>query len=278
MTNARNAVRPWTPESFEAGCELVSKAFWDVDDASLSYALSKWSLMVSRDGEAYLEHDDLVAPTPPTTSTASRGSGAAIFRPVDDDAVPGTDSERGSDEDLFVDYTLTTDHDLVAARWEVGGCRDDRNHYSWRFSIVYSHTWRVPVLYFTVQDRNSGATCPRTEVVEMLEKVHHQNQLVGQPPGDAASATWDFCSQEEHPITGLPAFFLHPCRTQERLTTMTRRQHDDDDDDDDDDETADVVSYGMQMLTWMSLILPSVGFAIPCRLFLQLQKEINLVG
>lgn len=59
----------------------------------------------------------------------------------------------------------------------------------WNLSIVYNPIWRVPVLHFAVTDRATGAP------------------ISPLPLG----------SYDEHPVTGLPCGFLHPCHTAERL-------------------------------------------------------------
>lgn len=102
----------------------------------------------------------------------------------------------------------------------------------WNFSIVYSHTYRVPVLYFRVQDLE-GTPCRRSQVLEWL-------------PRQSVADNWDFVSQEEHPITGFPSFFLHPCKTSARLGKLKSN-----------DER---VSF---LWAWMSMVFPAVNQAIP---------------
>jgi hypothetical protein len=77
----------------------------------------------------------------------------------------------------------------------------------WRFSIVYSETYSIPILYFTVH-HFGGAPCTGSEVLELFNR--------------AKDTRSDFISQEDHPITGEPSFFLHPCQSKDPLGLMDR--------------------------------------------------------
>ena len=114
----------------------------------------------------------------------------------------------------------------------------------WRFTIVFSDTWRVPVLHFTVQD-STGNPCPRHQVLSMLPTAEQHND------------TWDFVSYDEHPITGIPSYFLHPCQTQDILKLL---QH-------------DSVQTSTLLLSWLSLILPTIGYTLPSKVFTQLRNK-----
>jgi Autophagocytosis associated protein, active-site domain len=37
------------------------------------------------------------------------------------------------------------------------------------------------------------------------------------------AARWTFISQEEHPVLGIPYYFVHPCKTASLLDALTRR-------------------------------------------------------
>jgi ubiquitin-like-conjugating enzyme ATG10 len=129
----------------------------------------------------------------------------------------------------------------------------------WTFSIVYSHTWRCPILYFTVSSGPDKTTLlSRNCVLSILKRLHYNN---GQ---DEREDTWEFLSVEEHPVFGTPAFMLHPCRTEERLNSMLQST-----------SNAVINDDAGRMLAWMSMILPSVGFGIPSRTFLHLQRAVS---
>jgi hypothetical protein len=120
--------------------------------------------------------------------------------------------------------------------------------FEWRYSIVFSDTWKVPVLHFTVQDSH-GNPCPRDLVLNML------------PASSLQEDTWDFISYDEHPITGTPSYFLHPCQTQDVMALMLKNG---------DNHRA------TRLLSWLSLILPAVGHTLPSKTFQRLYHR--LVG
>lgn len=103
----------------------------------------------------------------------------------------------------------------------------------WNFSIVYSDTYGVPVLYFRVQTLD-GSPCERSKVLEWL-------------PKQSVADSWDFISQEEHPITGLPSYFLHPCQASNRLKEILQSAS----------QNASI------FWAWMSTIFPAVNHPIP---------------
>lgn len=116
----------------------------------------------------------------------------------------------------------------------------------WTFSIVFSPIWKVPVLYFTVVDATSGVPCPRERI---LASLHHL---------DDATA----CSYEEHPVTGVPSCFLHPCRTAERLEQLLRP-----------DEQPSP-SGAVLLWSWWVLMAPIVGFPIDPETHLRVRNQL----
>jgi hypothetical protein len=116
----------------------------------------------------------------------------------------------------------------------------------WKFSIVFSDTWRVPVLYFTVKD-GDGTPFLRSQVLNVIDVDEKE-----------IADTWDFVSYEEHPITGEPSFFLHPCQTFARLQLL---------------QDTEIVTS--PLLSWVAMIVPAVGFRLPTRTFIRIQAEIS---
>jgi len=146
----------------------------------------------------------------------------------------------------------------------------------WRLSVVYSETWRVPVLYFTVFHQRTGDPCTRAQVLEFLFRCQQQQQKRQNGGSEVADedSSWDFVSVTEHPATGTPCFFLHPCRTSDRLqtllqtTTPTTRTP----------NTADTSTSAHSaalLWSWFSLILPSLGLSIPPRTYLEVQQQLR---
>ena len=210
------------------------------------WLLTDWRLEVDRPaGDIFLSH-------PSVTSAPATD----IFQKADNDEASPPRSSDGEEDDPF-DDTIFID----TAQVHVPMMDDGANTITWYFSVVYSETYQVPVLYFHAQHTTSGEPCSRAHVVRNLF-----------PSGDPTTTTiitsddsWEFVSQEPHPHTGFPSYFLHPCRTSERIQLL--RQGDDKDDDDDDD----TVHY---LWAWMSMMLPAVGFPIPAQFYRTVQASL----
>lgn len=210
----------WTCAGFQRGAEALCRVFQETE---CDFKLSKWSLNGSASsGEAHLEHPRV-----------SRGQSAAI---------------ASNDDDLFIDDGLVEDTDTVLPSCG-SACHKETD---WTFSIVYSHTWQQPVLYFFGQE-SDGSPLTRTRVVDILSNLRHRNKV---------QDSWDFVSAEEHPVSGMPAFFLHPCRTGALLETINSDPTDD----------------ALRLLSWMALIFPSVGYPIPAKLYNQLRQRLQSVS
>ncbi|CAB9502469.1 like-conjugating enzyme ATG10 [Seminavis robusta] len=181
------------------------------------------------------------------------------------------------EEDAFCDDTILQDDSEVMADPIAVDTSNDGNksiHHSdhssssfvcetrWHFSIVYSNTWKAPIFYFTVENMNDNSSpCPRSDVLQILMTFSHYNRV---------EDAWEFLSHEEHPISRIPSFFLHPCQTLERLQTLLKMQ-----------STMNGTENGAdcsncRLLSWLSMILPSVGYSFPSKLFQELQEQLSL--
>ena len=186
----------------------------------------------------------------------------------------------------------------------------------WSFSIIYHETWRVPTLYFQCIHLD-GTPLSRKQVLDILLNImaatttnatfqslnnHEISETIQDDHDDAAAGDdddgdddndimteedlWEFISQEEHPMTGVPSFFLHPCQTSMRMELLLSRQrqqrqrqrqqeyipcHDaihhptTEDNNNNKNNTHRIIQQKMQdcpLLSWMSMILPVVGCKI----------------
>jgi Autophagocytosis associated protein, active-site domain len=138
--------------------------------------------------------------------------------------------------------SVITDCDAV----HVGSCSQTE----WRLSIAYNFTWHVPVMYFMVQFPD-GTPCARQDMLDLL--------LCFRRNRDSVSDMWDFVSSEEHPITGVPSFFLHPCRTSSLLETLN----------------ASTDCSTMRLWSWMAMIFPSIGLSISAETYCTLQTQLK---
>ena len=125
----------------------------------------------------------------------------------------------------------------------------------WTFSVVFHDTWRVPTLYFHVHDID-GTPITRDKVVTILLSSTRGNETNANGSIMTEEETWDFVSQEEHPMTGKPSFFLHPCQTAAKMELLLHQP-----------------KHYCPLLSWMSMILPSVRCAISPYVYNEVQKK-----
>ncbi len=196
----------------------------------------------------------------------------------------------------------------------------------WKFSAVYSHVWGVPVLYFEVHMLD-GQPLSRDRLLRHLNRL--SSSLSSPPPPSWHSTNsspmsttqrttanivehnkelcnddhvseehWTFVSYEEHPITGIPSFFLHPCQTSKRLqlvlvNIVPTSQHAHGSTNRDESKSVVTPKFasepksnpmmrckerhhipGCVILTWLSMILPAAGFRISANVFQQIDSEL----
>jgi hypothetical protein len=132
------------------------------------------------------------------------------------------------------------------------------------FSVCFSHVWSIPVLYFRAQDLH-GQMISRARLLHFIQ----QGRII--PTGDTEEdVDWDennFISEDEHPVTGTPCFFLHPCETATRLHTLSLSIQEDSD--------PDTRFYSLLILSWLCMVLPSTQFRISPIFFNQLVNKIK---
>lgn len=115
--------------------------------------------------------------------------------------------------------------------------------------IVYSSAYQVPVLYITFAERSKN----QSVALPSPDEIH--KVLV---PDDFKSpmrsvGVMGALSMAEHPITGTPAYFVHPCRTQEALSPLL----------DNAGSEAKPCSEMQYLLLWFGVIGASVGLSVP---------------
>lgn len=98
----------------------------------------------------------------------------------------------------------------------------------YQIHITYSATYRVPVLYFN--GRSTGTSLTMSIFSITLDTVLNTDFLVGTPFADGQLLQIDdiyadipsevkksfsdsHISQGEHPVLGIPFYFVHPCNT-----------------------------------------------------------------
>ena len=106
------------------------------------------------------------------------------------------------------------------------------------YDIVHSRSYQVPVLYITFQH---SRVVSLNEVYDFLVPQSHQSQL-------KTVGTMGGLSMAEHPMNGMPAYFVHPCQTAEAVQTVVGAQ------------TLGPLEH---ILLWLGVIGGSVGLNMP---------------
>jgi Autophagocytosis associated protein, active-site domain len=350
-------MRLWTAAvDFEAGAKRLVEVFQSImekDDKKQTSNLERdggglldWSVVIGRQDEApggglemsFLQH----APRTIKMSSPRQDFFSSITPPVglDSKSIDDFLTDESDGLQFLIDDSILCDPDVASSFTKNNVLLDDQRDAAttatttttssslveWSFSVVYSDTWQVPVLYFHVQyqcshddDNDSDTTtttpCSRSMVVEMLSRVHHQNIQMEQDDDNEDNAnnivnnrdnnvscfsSWDFVSSDEHPVTGLPCFFLHPCRTRDRVeillntipstttttttttkTPSTSLTNDAEKSDKQQQQQHESVpssessDLAMLLLIWMSLILPSVGHGFSAKTFARVMAKLK---
>ena len=74
--------------------------------------------------------------------------------------------------------------------------------YVWDLHIVESSIWECHVLYFRIQDQSGSPVSP-FKIREI-----------------------EFISQEEHPVLGIPYYFIHPCQSNLLMNELKVKEKD----------------------------------------------------
>ncbi|GAB7357236.1 hypothetical protein MBLNU459_g8216t1 [Dothideomycetes sp. NU459] len=110
------------------------------------------------------------------------------------------------------------------------------------YDILLSPSYQVPVLYLSA-NRGPSSTCqlPLSELYDVVvpEATRAALQSVG---------VMGAVSMTDHPATGLPVYFVHPCRTAEALRASSETNQ---------------VSPGEYLLLWLGIIGGTVGLRVP---------------
>ncbi|KAM7527517.1 hypothetical protein LguiB_030927 [Lonicera macranthoides] len=216
--------------------EFCSAAFafadkWKIFDSSLPHwswvPSTKKSLISAHQVEGYLLLQNVVLPT---FSEEDHNEGRFT----------GQTELSCSDSDEPIDDAIL-----------VQSCSDDVHHYD--FHVVYSGSYRVPVLYFRAYCSDGQ---PLT--LDDIEK-----DLPANSAKVLSESKWTFVTQEEHPYLNRPWYTLHPCGTSEwmKLLLNTTKKRDDDD-------SSTLVAEGgvvieKYLAAWLSVVGQVFGLKIP---------------
>jgi ubiquitin-like-conjugating enzyme ATG10 len=121
-----------------------------------------------------------------------------------------------------------------------------------RYDVVYSPSYQVPVLYLTFAEATTGKSTPLPSANEVYSMMVPQDFKT--PMRDVG--VMGALSMAEHPVTGMPAYFVHPCRTQDALAHLLE----------DHSQKARSEPELEYLLLWFGVIGASVGLSVPVNL------------
>ncbi|KAH9844418.1 autophagy-related protein Atg10 [Teratosphaeria destructans] len=114
------------------------------------------------------------------------------------------------------------------------------------YDIIYSPSYQVPVLYLTATPLSGTGPTSLAQIYDLLVPSQCRNQI-------ESMGVMGAVSMSEHPITGLPVFFVHPCRTAEAMAEVVQGR-------------GDSLSPAEYLMMWLGLVGPSVGLSMPVEL------------
>lgn len=114
------------------------------------------------------------------------------------------------------------------------------------YDIVHSPSYQVPVLYLTFSEPKTMESVPLPSIDDIYQMLVPDS--FKKPMRDVG--IMGALSMAEHPISGTPAFFVHPCRTQDVITALSGGC----------DKPEIVERY---LMLWLGAIGGSVGLSIP---------------
>lgn len=189
--------------------------------------------------------------------------------------IDGENDELFEDNSILNDDQSTVNINPESYVWNKKDESESKINTLWKFSIVYSNLYEVPVLYFSVQDFATGNQVGRRKLLDIFRQNH--NMPLFSISNDRPTDTWEFLSQDEHPVSGIPSYFLHPCHSADWIQSlMTISVADAEDTTTDQCRRNNIAAAysGLLLWVWMSMTFPAVGFPIPHLFFQRIKNDI----
>ncbi|XP_039775059.1 ubiquitin-like-conjugating enzyme ATG10 isoform X2 [Panicum virgatum] len=134
--------------------------------------------------------------------------------------------------------------DAVACDTWVQSSSDNVHVYD--FHVVYSYSYKVPVLYFQGH-RSDGQLLT-------LDEIKHN--LPSNSLKVLSESKWTFITREEHPHLSRPWFTLHPCATSDWMKLLLE------------ESKVAIEEQSLRYLSaWLSVVGQAVGLKIPLELY-----------
>ncbi|KAL4558493.1 hypothetical protein LXL04_036694 [Taraxacum kok-saghyz] len=152
-------------------------------------------------------------------------------------------------QNTFIPRSVKEDHDEVnsndnqehfdSATLVWNNISDDGDRFD--FHVVYSHSYRVPVLYFNAQT-SDGQPLNQDEIEKSLP-IKSSEMLM--------ESKWTFITQQEHPYLNRPWYMLHPCGTSEWMKLLLVGHS----------------STNQYLISWFSVVGQVFGLKLPFEMF-----------
>ncbi|KAM6564760.1 hypothetical protein CsatB_024758 [Cannabis sativa] len=151
------------------------------------------------------------------------------------------------DLDMEEEITFTEEEEPVDSATLVESNNGVGVHY-YDFHIVYSASYRVPVLYFRAYWIDGQPL--------KLEEI--EKDLPSSSSKVLVESKWTFITQEEHPYLNRPWYKLHPCGTSEWMKLLFQS---------DTCVAKHGLSIELYLFSWLSVVGQVFGLRIPPELF-----------
>ena len=115
----------------------------------------------------------------------------------------------------------------------------------YHYTIVYSESYQVPVMYFTASWQDGR----QLQLHEVWEQIPSTSDVV-----DKLSTL----TQTEHPLLGIPCYHIHPCNSATMMSSVLEDTRQDDD---------SLKWQARYLIMWLSLISPLVNLPLSASLF-----------
>ncbi|PRD35409.1 UNVERIFIED_CONTAM: Atg10 [Trichonephila clavipes] len=99
------------------------------------------------------------------------------------------------------------------------------------YHIIYSHSYSVPVLWFTAQHED-GKLLSLEELWKQIPSCFKSSE---------SDSKWNTLTQQEHPVLGIPYFMVHPCYTADLLSACHSSNY---------------------IISWLSIVGPVAGLTL----------------
>lgn len=119
---------------------------------------------------------------------------------------------------------------------------NNNNLTEWKFHILYNETYKIPMLYFTIQSLDGSTTIPYHDTILSNYLSHNDKDII--------------ISQEEHPMYGMPYYIIHSCFMHNRLNSLIVNNKNDNDDGDKGSSSS--LGEGCKLLIWLMMIAPII--------------------